>query len=341
MPSRLVEMTRVRGMGRLPQLLEDAVGFGRAERVFADTAMPFSPIEHPDAPMPMTTMVDLFEISGSAVGDRCFGLRVGLDMGHLGFGKMTAFAAQAPTLFHALERMRIGLATHQPGGRSLLGKTRAGWLWSYVAPPSGKAENRHHCDHVLPGMISLCREFLGEDWVPRRVSMPYADDGGRRELKDILACDWFFSRKGVAVELGESDLYARRRRTPGASGQQPMITSCDILASVIRSECGDAVDTIESLVQLRLLDGNVDIEILARLAGVSTRSLQRQLHLSGTTYREIVQRARMRRAAALISESCLTLTDISLSLGYSDPGNFSRAFRKHFGRSPSSLRRCG
>jgi AraC-like DNA-binding protein len=328
-------------MGRLPQLLEDAVGFGRAERVFADTAMPFSPIEHPDAPMPITTMVDLFESSGSAVGDRCFGLRVGLDMGHLGFGKIAAFAAQAPTLYHALQRARIGLAMHQPGGRFLLGETRAGWLWSYVAPPSGRAENRHHCDHVLPGLISLCREFLGDDWSPRRVSVPYADDGARRELQDILACDWFFSRKGVSVELRESELRARRIRTLGASRQQPIITSCEILASAIQSECGDAVDTIEALIQLRLLDGNVDIEILARLAGASTRSLQRQLHLSGTTYREIVQRAKMRRAAALISESCLTLTDIGLSLGYSDTGNFSRAFRKHFGRSPSSLRRCG
>lgn len=340
MPSRLVEMTLARGMGRLPQLLEQAVGFGRAERVFADIGMPFSFIEHQDARMPLPAMVEIFERSGSAVGDRCFGLRVGFDMGHLGFGKMGAFAGQAPTLYHALHRAQIGLAMHQPGARFLLRKTRAGWLWSYVPPPLDKVENRHHCDHVLPGFISLCRQFLGNDWVPRRVSMPYPDDGGRRELQNILACDWLFSRQGVSVELRESEFHARRIRSLGASERYPVITSCEILASVIQSECGNTVDTIESLIQLRLLDGNVDIEMLARLTGASTRTLQRQLQLSGTTYREIVQRARMRRAAALISEADLTLTDIGLSLGYTDSGNFSRAFRKHFGRNPSSLRRA-
>ncbi len=338
MSNRQVELTLAKGMGRLPQLLEDLVGFGRVERVFSETGLPVSLPDHLDTRIPLKSMIELFERAGAACGDRCFGLRVGLDMGHRPYGMMATYACQAPTLFHALKRLQIAIATHQPGASFLLQKSGPNWIWRYAIPGVGAVQDRHHADHVLPAFISLVREYAGQDWLPRRVGVPYADDGQGPRLQEVLACDWFFARAGVSVELPDTVIRSGRLGAHAGLVRQPRITSCEILASAIDSECATALDTIEAMVQLRLLDGSADIETVARLTGSSTRSLQRQLQLVGTTYRDVLQRARMRRAAMLIRETGLTMTEIALSLGYTDPGNFSRAFRTHYGHSPSAMR---
>jgi len=48
---------------------------------------------------------------------------------------------------------------------------------------------------------------------------------------------------------------------------------------------------------------------------------------------------RMQRAQALLKSTQLNLNDISLAVGYKDVFNFSSAFKRIFGISPSVFRR--
>jgi len=171
-------------------------------------------------------------------------------------------------------------------------------------------------------------------------SRAYEDDGGGKELRDFLNCDWCFSRKGVLVELPGHALHARRIMAIGsASKPPPVLTSCEVFASAVKHREMCFVDRVERLVQLLSIESKVDLHKVAAITDMPTRSLQRHLHQHGTSFREVVLRAQMQRAASLILETDLTLTQIALDLGYHDPGNFTRAFKKYHGRSPSSLRR--
>jgi AraC-like DNA-binding protein len=324
-------------MGDLPGLLEKAVGFGRVERVFVESGLPVSLIDYPDRMIPLKSMVDLFENAGAAAGDRCFGLRVGLEMGHSAYGMMAAYASQAPTLHNALKRLQVALSLHQPDGRFSVSRVQGGWLWGYFKPISTEVVDRHHADHVLPCFISLARQYLGQSWTPRKVGVPYPDDGGRKELQDILGCDWLFSCPGVCVELRDNEIHARRRDTHPAI-PMPLITSCEILASAVKSREMNLADRVERLVQLLSMENRADLDTVAAMAELRPRSLQRHLHEHGTSFREIVTRAQMRRAGRLAGETSLTLTEIAFSLGYQDPGNFTRAFKQFHGCSPSSFR---
>ncbi|NOU91734.1 helix-turn-helix domain-containing protein [Paenibacillus sp. LMG 31456] len=55
----------------------------------------------------------------------------------------------------------------------------------------------------------------------------------------------------------------------------------------------------------------------------------------GASPQQYVLRMRMDKAAAMLSEASLSITEIALSVGYSDLYSFSRAFKKYFGCSPS------
>lgn len=77
---------------------------------------------------------------------------------------------------------------------------------------------------------------------------------------------------------------------------------------------------------------------LAALRGLSTRSFTRALEQEGLRFRDMLNAARIGRASAQLAESGHSITAIALGLGYSDPANFSRAFRRATGCTPASYR---
>ncbi|SFM01838.1 AraC family transcriptional regulator [Marinobacter zhejiangensis] len=81
-----------------------------------------------------------------------------------------------------------------------------------------------------------------------------------------------------------------------------------------------------------------DLETIADSLGVSSRTLRRQLSAEGTKFQAILDQVRHAKAAQLLQASPLSIDEIADRLGYSDPSNFGRAFRKWEGVSPSSYR---
>lgn len=81
------------------------------------------------------------------------------------------------------------------------------------------------------------------------------------------------------------------------------------------------------------------IEAVAERLHMSDRTLKRQLSREGTTFSTIVEEIRYRHATALLSRTDFTLDQIAEQLGYSDLTNFSRAFKRWSGRSPSQWRK--
>ena len=82
-----------------------------------------------------------------------------------------------------------------------------------------------------------------------------------------------------------------------------------------------------------------DPKEVAKTLGVSYRSLRRKLQGEGTTYRDIQDRVRYRLAKTLLAKSREPMAEIANTLGFSEPGNFSHAFRRWSGDSPREYRR--
>jgi AraC-like DNA-binding protein len=72
---------------------------------------------------------------------------------------------------------------------------------------------------------------------------------------------------------------------------------------------------------------------------ITTRTLIRRLKRAETSYRTLLEEARMRCAAALLQQAHNTVADVGYRLGYSDPANFGRAFRRWTGTTPAAWRR--
>jgi transcriptional regulator GlxA family with amidase domain len=80
------------------------------------------------------------------------------------------------------------------------------------------------------------------------------------------------------------------------------------------------------------------VEEVARAVGTSRRQLQRVFEeQGGTTFRHHLAAIRMRIAAQRL-DSGHTIAAVARSVGYSQPAQFAKAFRRHRGMSPSEAR---
>ncbi|GAB2513971.1 AraC family transcriptional regulator [Nocardia heshunensis] len=98
-------------------------------------------------------------------------------------------------------------------------------------------------------------------------------------------------------------------------------------------------DRVRAAIRDALRDGDADLGTVARRLIVSPRSLQRQLHERGTTWRDEIAAIRHEQATNLLRETDLPLQSIAARLGYTDPRSFRRAFHRHTGQSPTDFRR--
>ncbi|CAN7482819.1 AraC family transcriptional regulator [Variovorax sp. LjRoot290] len=81
---------------------------------------------------------------------------------------------------------------------------------------------------------------------------------------------------------------------------------------------------------------NID-EIAADL-GMSLRTLNRRLASEGLSYQSIIDDVRRTLAVEYLERTALSVEEICERVGFSDPSNFRKAFRKWTGRPPSHFR---
>ena len=79
-------------------------------------------------------------------------------------------------------------------------------------------------------------------------------------------------------------------------------------------------------------------EDTAKRLHMSPRTLQRKLAEANTTYLQLVDDTRKDLALRYIEDPRRSVTDITFSLGFSQPSAFTRAFRRWTGLSPSDYR---
>jgi AraC-like DNA-binding protein len=79
---------------------------------------------------------------------------------------------------------------------------------------------------------------------------------------------------------------------------------------------------------------------MARDAGLSRQHFTELFrHHFGMAPMKYVLQARMHRAAHLLRDQNLRVSDVARAVGFEDPFHFSRSFRKEFGISPRLLRK--
>ncbi|MDH5753045.1 MAG: AraC family transcriptional regulator [Deltaproteobacteria bacterium] len=90
--------------------------------------------------------------------------------------------------------------------------------------------------------------------------------------------------------------------------------------------------------QKLLIQGPPTLVKLAAKLGMSSRTLQRRLADEGLSFTDLLKKHRLNLAASYLRHPGMTVTEVAMMVGYSNPGSFSTAFQKWHGVSPSEYR---
>jgi AraC family transcriptional regulator len=89
-------------------------------------------------------------------------------------------------------------------------------------------------------------------------------------------------------------------------------------------------------------DEALNREVLASVAGFSVPHFHRIFTAQvGENIASYVRRVRLERAARKLRMGAVDITEVALAAGYDTHAAFSKAFKQHFGLSPSEFRQLG
>jgi AraC family transcriptional regulator, regulatory protein of adaptative response / methylphosphotriester-DNA alkyltransferase methyltransferase len=83
----------------------------------------------------------------------------------------------------------------------------------------------------------------------------------------------------------------------------------------------------------------LSLDDIARRVASSRRQLQRAYaEIGRTTFRDYLTRVRMERAADMLAARTLTVREVAHRVGYRQPAQFAKAFRRYRGVAPSDFK---
>ncbi|WP_323123509.1 AraC family transcriptional regulator [Burkholderia alba] len=307
-----------------------------ARQARAGTGLRDDVLAEPDARVPPSQWARLVLNAIRLSGDEGLGFELGLRLrmsvhGFLGYAAMTAPDLRESLRVHARyfrmrnRQYRLQFAEHDAGATLALSGVQAIPIL------------QHHVmfEIVLTGLAHSIAALTGRDApdIELQFAWPEPDYYARyrdrlpRVRFDCAANALWIARPALDWPLVMSDEVAHRQA----------LVQVEREYADVRQEEGDIVERVRAELA-GPASGYPSPDALAKRLLLSTRTLRRRLLDAGSSYRALFDEARFRDARHLLSASDLDLKTIAERLAFTDPANFTRAFRKWAGQTPSAFR---
>jgi signal transduction histidine kinase/ligand-binding sensor domain-containing protein/DNA-binding response OmpR family regulator len=100
----------------------------------------------------------------------------------------------------------------------------------------------------------------------------------------------------------------------------------------------DFLTEVVEMIEKNIDNVEFDVEYFSKNIGVSTSQLYRKIKsISGLSPNEFIRTYRLKKAARMIRETNLNISEIAYKVGFNDALYFSKCFKKQFGSSPSTF----
>jgi AraC-like DNA-binding protein len=320
-------------MGSIPAVLR-RLGVDPTE-VLAEVGLNPTIFEDPDNTMSAAARGHLLSLCVSRTECSHFGLLVGQQGGLSSLGLVGLLVQHSPdvgTALHILERhFRIRAQGTQP---TLTVQDESALLGFAIYQPGAVA-----ADQIADGAIAIefniMRELCGPDWRPTEVLLAH------REPKNVVPFRRFF-RARLCFDAEQNALVFPAnwlgRRLPGEDPGASSLLQRQI-DSVEVKHPEDFAEQVRRVLRTALLLGQPRAAKVGSLFAMHSRTLNRRLHVLGTSFQELVDDGRFEIARQMLEYSRMNVSQIAGMLSYSEPSAFTRAFRRWSGSAPQQWRR--
>lgn len=329
-------MISVTALARVPALVRQAFGDSVLRHANRAAMLDIELIEDRDCFIPHMTMTGFLGEIERRTKERHIGLLVAPYLSFEGYGCWGDYVLSARTLGEAITRAATTIGFHSCGEAITLAVEGDVARFAYFSAARGSPAYPHIASGAAAVMFNLCRSFASPTGRPLRIELDIARPRDTVLFEDTFGCPVRFDAPAAAICFPAWLLRAERPR-PQTSR---MMTVEDLARARLEpASRGDLIGVISTQIWTQVLAGTVSLDGAAHALDLSKRTLQRALQDHGTSFRDLGNTIRARRATELLRGTRASITEIAVELGYSTPANFARAFRKATGLAPEEFRR--
>lgn len=191
--------------------------------------------------------------------------------------------------------------------------------------------------HRVTSVLQVVRRFTGPDWLPPEIDFVSFGDPGERIRSAFGGATVFTGRPYTAIRFPASLLAEPPLLSAAVSDEEPCVG--DAPPWIADDEDDRLAGQLRAVMAGYLGGPKPDVALVAEMAGMSERSLQRALGRAGTSFSRLYDDCRFEAARTMLADPTSKVIDVALSVGFDDPAHFTRAFRRRAGVSPSAFKR--
>jgi AraC-like DNA-binding protein len=304
-----------------------------SRRVFAAAGISESLTNDPLKRLPLAAVSRLYRACVEATNNPYFGLTVARfinasTMHALGFGLLAS-----TTLMDFCVRLQryFGLVSRNARAEILPQDREVHLRFVLLADVSTESQ-----DAWLGTVHRLVRLLHRGDFRPLAVEFAHpVPDGGDEPYTDYFGAPVRFDCAGAAYVMPRSEM-----DVPLQGGCPELAQFNDNIAAeyIAKLDRSDVVANVRARIIELLPSGECSQSQVAADLFLGPRTLQQRLVDRGTSFHELLNDMRRELATGYLSRSGISVTEITFLLGFADVSNFTRAFKRWTGMSPTRYR---
>lgn len=307
-----------------------------ADAVFVQAGMDPARLADSDARYAATSITRLHEVIMRVTGNPTFMLKLA-EFWHpshlhaLGYGWLASTSLK--DAFQRLVRYYDIVAIKAE--RVAFKRTAEGYVFQAVLPADFHPVHESEGDSILSVLLAMCRISRGDAFSPLRVRLSRPEPASVVEYTRLFRATVEFGCDEWSLLLPASEVEAAL-----PTGNTTLARACDQIIDTYLATLDQ--NHVINKVRLKIVEsmpsGRVHEDDIAELMELSSSELQHRLKGEGVTFKAVLDETRKELALSYVKDRHTTVNEITYLLGYSDPANLSRAYRRWTGVSPTEDR---
>ncbi len=221
---------------------------------------------------------------------------------------------QSATLFQALSKLQY-LVKLEETSLTIDLSYHADKCWLRLTSV-GQPYNTNTWSNLMM-LLAVVRVFTDYQWTPKAMTLSSLDNPSLYLKRRFPSTEITYNPNWVGFSVPRSLLGLVRRD----------YTELDQVAPV-PTELLSMENKVKGLIRAYLSDGAYNLDHIAEIFGVNSRTLQRQLKTTGRSFSQLLDEVQLDKATSLLTQTNKSLLEIAVEVGFSDDAHFIRFFKR-------------
>ncbi len=202
--------------------------------------------------------------------------------------------------------------------------------------PERQLPSRHVVEYFFASWYQVNKSALQRWCAARVIHVTYPSPGQHSDFSERMEADVCYSSDVNCVEF-DAHFLERPADYPHPSIHEKLLY--EARQELVQLQLEDRlIKDVTASIRKHLGNGTPKLESIAEEMGLTARTLQRRLTAISTSFKYLVDQARMEQSKALIADPNKGFLEICSELGFNDQSAFHKAFKRWFGQTPGKFR---